>query len=167
MVGCLATVDDGAPDARMVLIRGVDERGLHFFTSTTSAKARQLAVTPRACLVFWWEPQMRQARVRGAVTRLPDDEADAGFAQLDRSSQIAARASDQYAVLEGRAELEARFEEARQGMRAPAVRPPGWGGFLLSPDEVELWQGHPDDRMHDRLRFLRDGDSWVCRRLAP
>lgn len=165
----LATTDpDGRPAGRMVLLRGVDERGWAFFTSYESRKGRHLAANPYAALVFYWALWPRQVTVTGRVERLPEAESDAYFATRPRGSQISAWASAQSQVLADRAaleravaEAEARFTGARQ-----VPRPPHWGGFLVVPDEVEFWQGRPD-RRHDRVRYRRDQDGWLRERLAP
>ena len=164
----VATVDaDGRPDARYVLIRGVDERGFWFFTNTESAKGRDLAAHPVAALVFGWLELHRQVRVRGAVEMVAAAEADAYFASRPRASQIASWASHQSTVLANRAELEeaVRAAEARYpGDDVP--RPPYTGGYRVVHDEVEFWQGRAA-RLHDRLRYRRSGDGWIVERLAP
>ncbi len=158
---------DGQPDCRFVLVRGADERGFAFFTNLESVKSSQLRENPRACLTFGWLELHRQVRVRGAVERVPDGEADEYFASRPRGSQLGAWASAQSTVLGGRSELEARVAEldARYGDR-DVPRPPFWGGFRLVPDELELWQGRPS-RLHDRLRYRRVGPAWVIERLSP
>lgn len=167
-IACLATADaEGVPDARMVVVREVADDGLVFHTSHVSAKAQQLAVRPIAALVYWWEPLMRQARVRGRVTRLSGEEADARFAALPHGSKIAAWASDQQAELPDRAVLEAAFEAAAARFPGAVPRPEHWGCYRVHADVVELWQGHPEDRMHDRVRYVRRDGSWTRTRIAP
>jgi pyridoxamine 5'-phosphate oxidase len=158
---------DGAPGSRFVLLRGLDERGFAFYTNHTSEKARELAANPRAALLFGWLPLHRQVRVTGLAERFDDAEADAYFASRPRGSQIAAWASPQSAVVEDRAaidrlvaEIEARFAGA------PVPRPEFWGGYRVRHDVLEFWQGRPS-RLHDRLRYRRDGDAWAIERLAP
>jgi len=164
----LATVDAGGdPDARMVLLKGVDRRGFRFFTNYESAKAAELAASPRAALVFYWRDLDRQVRVRGAVERLAGAESDEYFASRPRESQLAAWASPQSRPVEPREALDAKFEAvaARFG-HGEVPRPANWGGYLLEPREIEFWQGRVG-RLHDRFRYRRDGDSWEIERLGP
>jgi pyridoxamine 5'-phosphate oxidase len=164
----LATVDAaGQPAARTVLLKGVDRRGLSFFTNLDSRKARELAANPQAALLFWWSPQARQVRFEGEIEAVADADADAYFASRPRGSQIGAWASAQSTVIADRAALEAAAQacEARFG-DAPVPRPPFWGGFRLVPERVEFWQGRLN-RLHDRLRYTRTGDAWQIERLAP
>jgi pyridoxamine 5'-phosphate oxidase len=164
----LATVDeDGAPDARMVLLKGVDETGFTFFTNLESAKGRELAAHPKAALVFHWKSLRRQVRVRGDVGPVGEAEADAYFASRARSSQIGAWASDQSRELPDRLALERRIAEMglRFGLgRVP--RPPHWSGFRLTPRSIEFWRDRPF-RLHERLVFDRAGADWTVRRLYP
>jgi pyridoxamine 5'-phosphate oxidase len=165
----LATVGaDGQPSARIVLLKGVDRRGLAFFTSFKSRKSRELGVNARAALVFWWGPLARQVRFEGTVGRVADAEADAYFASRPRGSQIGAWASAQSEVIADRRALEdaARAHEERFGV-GTVPRPEFWGGFRLLPLRAEFWQGR-NDRLHDRLRYTRDaGGGWQVQRLAP
>jgi len=164
----LATVDvAGRPSVRTVLMKGLDERGLVFYTSYGSAKAGDLDVHPYASAVFVWVAHERQVRFSGVVTRIDRGETEAYFATRPRGSQISAWASPQSDVIESRAiledavaELDARFAEQ------DIPPPPDWGGYRLAPDAVEFWQGRAD-RLHDRMRFRLDGDRWVLERLAP
>jgi pyridoxamine 5'-phosphate oxidase len=164
----LATVDpDGTPSARIVLLRGVDERGLRFFTNYDSAKGRALAADPTCVLVLHWHVLERQIRVTGEAERLPADESAAYFAGRPRGSQLAAWASDQSEVLPDRSVLEARLAEVEarfDGVEVPL--PPDWGGYVVRPSTVELWQGRPS-RLHDRLRYRTAASGWVLERLAP
>jgi pyridoxamine 5'-phosphate oxidase len=163
----LATADSaGRPSARMLLLKGADERGLTFFTSYESRKGRELETNPHAALVVYWQPLGRQVRVEGTVRRLPAEKSDAYFATRPPRSRAAAAASRQSEVIEGREELEAEIERllAEHGDEVP--RPERWGGYVLEPEVIELWQ-HGDDRLHDRFRFTREGDGWRRERLAP
>jgi pyridoxamine 5'-phosphate oxidase len=164
----LATVDpDGTPSARIVLLRGVDERGLRFFTNYDSAKGRALAAHPTCALVLHWPVLERQIRVTGTAERLPLDESAAYFAGRPRGSQLAAWASEQSEVLVDRATLEARLAEAEARYDGADVpMPPDWGGYVVRPTAVELWQGRPS-RLHDRLRYRATASGWVLERLAP
>ena len=159
--------DDGRPSSRFVLLRGLDERGFSFFTNYESAKGRALARHPHAALTFGWLALHRAVRVEGAVERLAPAESDAYFASRPRGAQISAWASPQSTVIAGREELDramAEVEKRFAGVDVP--RPAHWGGFLVRPERVELWQGRPN-RLHDRVRYVRDGDSWRIERLAP
>jgi pyridoxamine 5'-phosphate oxidase len=164
----LATVDaDGAPDARMVLLKGFGPDGFRFFTNYESEKARELEANPRAALVIYWRELDRQVRIRGAVERLSAQDSDEYFESRPRDSRIAAAASPQSRPIE-REELDRRFEElaAELGTGEPA-RPEHWGGYLVRPEAIEFWQGR-DSRMHDRFRYAREpGGGWVIERLAP
>jgi len=165
----LSTVDAaGNPQARVVLLRGIDDRGFAFYTNRESAKGRELAAHPRAALTFAWLEIYRQVRVTGLVSQLPDADSDAYFATRPRGARIGAWASPQSAPLRDRAALEARVAEvaARFAGRDDVPRPPFWGGYVLRPEMVELWQGRPD-RLHDRIRYRREGEGWVIERLAP
>jgi pyridoxamine 5'-phosphate oxidase len=167
----LATADaDGAPDARTVLMKGYDAAGIVFATSYASAKGAELAVNPRAALVFPWHAIQRQVRVTGRVERVGDTASDALWDPRPRGAQLAAVASVQSTVVDSRHELEERVrlldEETGPG---PVPRPPVWGGYRVVPERVEFWQGGAG-RLHDRLVFVRDdeeGGGWIVQRLAP
>ena len=157
----------GRPSVRFVLMRGFDARGWVFYTNSRSRKGSEMGENAWAALAFRWARAARQVRVNGAVTRLPDDEADAYFATRARESQIGAWASNQSEVLAGRAELEGRYAEFERRFRGgPVERPGWWGGYLVRPDEVEFWQ-QGQHRLHDRFRYLRDGSGWRLERLYP
>src|SRR5262245_18156009 len=165
----LATADaEGKPSARMVLLRGVDERGFVFFTNYDSRKARELEANPRAALVFYWFELHRQVRVEGRAERVPAAESDAYFAGRPRGSQLGAWASPQSQVIGDRQELERRLEEVAAAYPHGRVpRPPFWGGFRVLPDLIEFWQQRPN-RLHDRLCYVRRGaGGWQLQRLAP
>ena len=166
----LATVDAGGlPDARMVLCKGADRRGLVFYTNIESAKGRELKGQPRAAALFHWKSLRRQVRFRGAVAEVSAAESDAYFASRPRGSQIGAWASRQSRPLASRAELEAAVEtyERRFGAGAPP-RPDHWRGYRLTPMEIEFWRDRPS-RLHDRLLFkrVRPGEDWEKRLLYP
>ena len=165
----LATIDaDGRPAARVVLLRGFDERGLVFYTNYGSAKGLHLGARPLAALVFWWPPLERQVRIVGAVARVSAAESDAYFQSRPRESRLGAISSEQSRPVADRAALEARFsrtEAMYEGRDVP--RPDDWGGFRVAPDEYEFWQGRPA-RMHDRIRYRRDdAGEWAIERLRP
>jgi pyridoxamine 5'-phosphate oxidase len=163
----LATVDaSGRPSARIVLIKGVDERGFVFFTNYESRKGRELAQNPHASLLFYWIELERQVRVEGSVVKTSAEESDTYFASRPVGSRIGAWASEQSKVIESRAALEMREREfsAQYGENPP--RPPHWGGYRLIPDAIEFWQGRPS-RLHDRLRYTRSGSEWTIDRLSP
>lgn len=165
----LATVDkDGHPSARIVLLKGVDQRGFIFYTNYNSRKGRELAGNPEAALVFYWPDQERQVTVAGTVAKLPPGESDVYFHSRPRGSQIGAWASDQSEPVPDRNALEqkwARFEHEFADRQIP--RPPHWGGYVLTPRRVEFWQGRPN-RMHDRFRYTLAGEgNWRVERLSP
>jgi pyridoxamine 5'-phosphate oxidase len=164
----LATADRaGVPSVRTVLVKGMDERGIVFYTNYESAKASDLQVNPRAAAVFVWVSHQRQVRLSGPVSKVGRDETEAYFATRPRESQLGAWASPQSQVMPSRAALDRLADEAAErfaGRDVPA--PPHWGGYLLAPDSVEFWQGRVG-RLHDRIRFRREGEAWVRERLAP
>ncbi len=166
----LATVDaDGLPNARMVLLKGADERGFVFYTNMDSQKGQELGAHPLAALVFYWKSSNRQVRVRGTVERVTDAEADAYFASRPRQAQIGAWASKQSAPLESRLAFEKAVAVYAAKYAIGAVpRPPNWSGYRIVPLSIEFWQERPF-RLHDRIAFKRDhpGAAWNKTRLYP
>lgn len=157
----------GVPSSRLVLLKGLDGRGFVFFTNYDSQKGAELMENPACALLFPWHDLERQVRVEGSAQRLGQDENDAYFATRPRASQLGAWASPQSQVVDGRRELDERYDEvaARFG-DGPITTPPHWGGFLVEHSSVEFWQGRRG-RMHDRLRYRRTPETWVTERLAP
>lgn len=164
----LATVrEDGTPDVRIVLLKGVDERGFVFYTNLESSKGRQLARFPHAALCIYWEPTGGQVRVRGPVDRVSEEEADAYFATRHRVSRLGAWASDQSRPIDGHEELERKLAEVEERFAGADVpRPPHWSGFRIRPDEIEFWR-EGDYRLHDRRLYRRTGDRWESILLSP
>ena len=156
----------GAPSLRMVLLKGADERGLTFFSNYESRKGAELASNPQAALLVYWAGSGRQVRVEGGVTRLDSAESDAYFATRPVGSRLSAAASPQSAVVADRGELERRVADLRGRHGDDPPRPESWGGYRLVPATWEFWQ-HREDRLHDRLRYRRDGTTWLVERLAP
>jgi pyridoxamine 5'-phosphate oxidase len=165
----LATVNkEGQPSARVVLLKGIDQRGFIFFTNYDSRKGQELAVNPNAALVFYWADQERQVCVAGVVAKLSHEESEAYFKSRPRGSQLAAWASKQSEVIENRAVLEARWKDLEEKFKGADIpMPPYWGGYLLAPVRIEFWQGRPS-RLHDRFRYLKQPDNtWRIDRLSP
>jgi pyridoxamine 5'-phosphate oxidase len=164
----LATASpEGVPSVRMVLLKGIDERGFVFYTNYGSRKAREMESNPRAALCAHWPVLERQVRIEGSVARVSTEESKRYFATRARGSRIGAWASKQSEILPSREHLEERFQRARvehPGGEVPL--PPFWGGYLLRPTVIEFWQGKAD-RLHERLVFERDGQAWSTHRLYP
>lgn len=158
---------DGKPSARVVLLRGLDERGLTFFTNRGSRKGDELRTNPRAAVALHWWELGRQVRVEGLVEMISSEESAAYWRTRPRGSQIAAWASPQSQTLADRAELEGRVSETTARFAGEDVPlPPFWGGYRLVPESIELWT-HRDDRLHDRVRYVREEDGWRREVLAP
>jgi pyridoxamine 5'-phosphate oxidase len=168
----LATADSsGIPSARVVLLKGFDEKGFTFYTNYTSRKGRELEANPRAALVFYWEPLERQVRIEGTVEKVDRAESEAYFRIRPRGAQIGAWVSQQSEALESREELDRRASQLEASFRdQPVPLPQYWGGYRLVPTAIEFWQGRPS-RLHDRLQYLRRDDAagggWTLRRLSP
>jgi pyridoxamine 5'-phosphate oxidase len=157
---------DGVPSVRIVLLKGIDDRGVQFFTNYESRKGRELEENPRAAATLYWQPQHRAVRFEGAVERLTDEESDAYFASRPLGSRLGAWASRQGAALPSREALEAALHDAESRFGEDVPRPPYWGGYRIVPDAIELWQGRPS-RLHDRTHWIREGDGWREERLSP
>ena len=167
---CLSTADgEGNPDSRMVLLKGAGPDGFRFFTNYEGAKAAQLEAVPAAALLFFWADLERQIRIRGPVAKLPPEESDAYYATRGRNSRLGAWASPQSQVIPDRREELDRLQEeaaARFEGEEEIPRPGHWGGYLVTPVQFEFWQGR-QARLHDRFRYLPEGDGWRIERLAP
>ncbi len=165
----LATADEaGRPSARVVLLKGVDERGFIFFTSYESRKGQELARNPQAALVFYWAELERQVCIAGSVSKLQPDESRAYFQSRPRGSRLAAWASRQSQVVRDRLALEEKWKEVEAQYPSREIpMPPYWGGYVLSPTRLEFWQGRPN-RLHDRFVYTKQpGNSWQVERLSP
>jgi pyridoxamine 5'-phosphate oxidase len=164
----LATTSDGRPSARVVLLKGFDERGFVFYTSYEGRKSRELEINPYAALVFYWGELERQVRIEGRVSRVSEEESDAYFAGRPRGSQLGAWASEQSRPVRDRGVLEERLRELEaeyEGREVP--RPPFWGGYRVEPETIEFWQGR-ENRLHDRLIYRRsESGGWKRERLQP
>jgi pyridoxamine 5'-phosphate oxidase len=163
----LATADaDGRPSARMLLLKSAGPEGFTFFTGYESRKGRELEENPRAAIVVYWHALGRQVRIEGRVRRLESADSDAYFETRPARSRAAAAAFRQSEPIRDRAQLEAQFERLLTEHGGEVPRPQHWGGYVLEPEAIELWQ-HREDRLHDRLRYARKGGSWRLERLAP
>ena len=164
----LATASaDGVPSVRMVLVKSFDERGFVFYSHYASRKGREIAANPRAALLFHWDPLGRQVRIEGPVEHTSAEESAAYIRSRPRSSQLSALASPQSQTVESREDLERRVSDLeRRYADRELPMPSSWGGFRLAADTYEFWQQR-HDRMHDRLRYRREGDRWLIERLAP
>jgi pyridoxamine 5'-phosphate oxidase len=158
---------DGEPSARIVLLKGLDQRGFVFYTNYESAKGQDLAKNARAALLFYWPQMERQVRVSGSVAKITREESERYFHSRPLGSQIGAAASHQSEILDDRDALEAEFTRLEKNYAGKNVPLPDfWGGYRVSPEWIEFWQGRPS-RLHDRLRYLREGDEWRVVRLSP
>ena len=158
---------DGVSSVRFVLLKGIDERGVEFYTNYESRKGRELAANPAAALAVLWKPLQRQVRLEGVVEVLTPEESDEYFATRSRGSQLGAWASRQSEVIPDREWLEARLASSEASYPSEVPRPPHWGGYRLVPSVIEFWEGRPN-RLHDREAFTRGADgAWHSRRLSP
>lgn len=165
----LATTDKaGHPSARVVLLKGVDERGFIFYTNYDSRKGQEISENPNIAMVFYWPDQERQVCIAGPATKIPREESEAYFRSRPRGSRLAAWASHQSEVIENREVLENRLQEMQSKYRGEDIpTPPDWGGYVLAPTRIEFWQGRPS-RLHDRFRYSRQADgTWRIERLSP
>jgi pyridoxamine 5'-phosphate oxidase len=165
----LATASaDGMPSARIVLLKGVDEKGFSFFTNYNSYKGHQLAENPKACLVFFWKELERQVRITGLIQKLGDQANDAYFSSRPAESRIGAIASPQSKVIKSRKWLDEQYKKKRKELKGKNIeRPDAWGGYLVKPVIIEFWQGRPN-RLHDRLQYsIQKNGNWKIERLAP
>jgi pyridoxamine 5'-phosphate oxidase len=163
----LATASpDGSPSARIVLLKGFDERGFVFYTNYGGRKAAELEANPRCALLFYWGELQRQVRVEGSAVRVSESESDAYFASRPLGSRLGAWASEQSREVEGRGILEERLRELKERYGEDVPRPPFWGGYRVEPDSLEFWQGR-ENRLHDRLVYAREGRRWKILRLQP
>jgi pyridoxamine 5'-phosphate oxidase len=163
----LATVSlDGAPAARVVLLKGIERGGFVFYTNYSSRKARELDARRQACLVFMWSDLERQVRITGAVEKVDAADSDAYFVTRPAGARLSAWASEQSATVTSRSVLEKAMAQAKAQYGEAPPRPPHWGGYRLAPSEIEFWQGRAD-RLHDRLLYSKAGSNWKIERLAP
>ncbi|EDX75283.1 pyridoxamine 5'-phosphate oxidase [Coleofasciculus chthonoplastes PCC 7420] len=159
---------DGKPSARMVLLKGYDERGFVFYTNYKSHKGQQLLANPWGAIAFWWTQLERQVRIEGQIEQVSAEKSDAYFHSRPQDSQLGAWASEQSQVIDSREVLEQRLQQLKKEYETKTIpRPPHWGGFRLIPVAIEFWQGRPS-RLHDRLLYQRTEEgSWMIQRLSP
>ena len=163
----VTSTPDGKPSARVVLLKSFNEEGFVFYTNYESRKAIELMGNPYASIVFDWHVMERQVRIEGVAKKVSEEESDKYFYSRPKGSQIGAWVSPQSTFIDGREELEARQAKIESDFNdKPITRPPHWGGFVLQPHTIEFWQGR-QSRLHDRLIYIKTGDEWMLRRLAP
>lgn len=163
----LATASsDGFPSARIVLLKGFDERGFVFYTNYNSFKGQQLAENPRACLVFFWKELERQVRVTGIIEKVSEEESDQYFNSRPEASKFSSVVSPQSEVIKDREWLEGKVLEKMKSSSKEIQRPPHWGGYRVKPAIIEFWQGR-ESRLHDRIQYSLEDGSWIIERLAP
>lgn len=163
----LATVDSkGQPKSRIVLLKGLDQGGFEFYTNYDSAKGHELRENAHTALSFYWPEMERQIRIEGIARKMTPAESEAYFQNRPYGSKIGAWVSPQSKPINSREELESRLEKFKERFPGEVPRPPGWGGFRVIPHKIEFWQGRPN-RLHDRLVYLKQPESWVLQRLAP
>ena len=164
----LSTVDEnGRPISRVVLLKELKDNKLIFFTNYHSSKGNQMELNPKVAVLFFWDELERQVRINGVVSKIPAGDSDAYFNSRPRESRIGAFVSPQSRVIDSREGLQKNFDEmSERGEEYPIRRPEHWGGYAISIDEAEFWQGRPG-RLHDRIRFRRMDGAWIKERLAP
>lgn len=164
----LATVsEDGSPNSRIVLLKGIGNRSIRFFTNYNSSKGHDLEINPVAAVSFWWPELERQVRIRGKVSKLSRDESDKYFQSRPRESQLGAWASEQSSVVENRDKLREAYESISKRFKHTTIPTPEyWGGYRIEVTEIEFWQGRPS-RLHDRILFTYEQDKWNHKRLQP
>lgn len=164
----LSTINEqGHPDSRVVLLKGIYKGSFVFYTNYASAKAIQIKKTPYVALNFYWPEMARQVRIRGPIKRVSETQSDTYFLSRPRTSQLSAIISAQSSEIKGRAELEDLFKDLNDKYKDQSIlRPANWGGYMVMPEEMEFWQGR-DDRLHDRIHYYLNNGKWLHRRLAP
>ncbi len=163
----VTSTPDGKPSARVVLLKSFNEEGFVFYTNYESRKAIELTDNPYASIVFDWHVMERQVRIEGVAKRVSEEESDKYFYSRPKGSQLGAWVSPQSTFIDGRKELEARQTKIESEFKEkPITRPPHWGGFVVEPHTIEFWQGR-QSRLHDRMIYIKTGDEWMLRRLAP
>ena len=163
----VTSTPDGKPSARVVLLKSFNEEGIVFYTNYESRKAKELTDNPYTSIVFDWHEMERQVRIEGVAKRVSAEESDKYFYSRPKGSQLGAWVSPQSTFIDGRKELEARQTKMESEFKEkPITRPPHWGGFLVKPHTIEFWQGR-QNRLHDRMIYIKTGDEWMLRRLAP